>query len=209
MEGILTNNELLLIGTMAAAPRLSHESRGRRFYLMPLAIQRLSGAVDEIPVLLREEQLRALEVQEADRLCVQGELRSFNNRRGEGAKLVITAYARSIGFCNEPDNNRLTLRGSLCKTPNLRCTPMGREVCDLMLAVRRRYARSDYLPCICWGSLAREAATLPVGAKLSLSGRVQSRPYIKMTEDGPVEKIAYEVSASALERIDAETPAFT
>ena len=89
----------------------------------------------------------------------------------------------------------MELCGALCKEPTFRTTPMGREICDLMLAVNRRYGRSDYLPCIAWGSHARTAALWPVGTRVSLTGRIQSRRYTKATESGPEERIAFEVSA--------------
>ena len=128
-------------------------------------------------------------------------MRSFNNKRGEGAKLVITVFARGIVFDGGEDINRVALSGTLCKAPNLRVTPMGRDICDLMLAVNRRCGRSDYLPCICWGRRAREAALLGVGDRLELSGRIQSRPYIKLIDGQPVEKTAYEVSVTDMEAV--------
>ena len=161
----------------------------------------LSGAEDELPLLLRRSLLERLELQEADKLCVSGELRSFNNRSGEGARLVITVFARALQFCEGEDENSVLLRGALCRPPTLRRTPMGRDICDLMLAVNRPCGRSDYLPCICWGPLAREVSLCPTGTALQLAGRFQSRPYIKMTADGPVEKVAYEVSAAEIERL--------
>ena len=78
---------------------------------------------------------------------------------------------------------------------------MGRDICDLLLAVNRSYARSDYLPCICWGMTAREAARWEVGTRLALRGRVQSRRYVKLTEGGAEERTAFEVSASEIARI--------
>ena len=78
-------------------------------------------------------------------------------------------------------------------------TPFGREIADLMLAVNRSYGRSDYLPCICWGLTAREAALREVGAKLALRGRIQSRRYLKQTENGTEERTAFEVSAAEIE----------
>ena len=71
-----------------------------------------------------------------------------------------------------------------------------------MLAVNRRCGRSDYLPCISWGRRAREYSRLGVGDRLSLTGRIQSRPYIKIIDGVPVEKVAFEVSASHLSRLD-------
>ena len=201
MEQIPGNNIVRLVGTAAGRPTPSHESRGEAFYRLPLIVRRLSGAEDELPLLLRRRQLEALELQEADKLCVNGELRSFNNRSGEGAKLVITVFVRALQFCEEADENTVLLRGALCRPPTLRRTPMGRDICDLMLAVNRPFGRSDYLPCICWGPQARAAAVWEAGAKVQLAGRFQSRPYIKMTADRPTEKVAYEVSAAEIERL--------
>ena len=199
MDSTCENNFARLCGVMAGAPAFSHSSRGQEFYGFPLEVQRLSGNTDTLNILLRRGQLDALPAAEAGKLLVEGQLRSFNNRRGTGARLVITVLARTLSFCEEEDSNLVRLHGTLCKPPNLRATPMGRDICDLMLAVNRRYGRSDYLPCICWGITAREAVRWAVGDRVALSGRLQSRAYIKLTEDGPVEKTAFEVSVTEIE----------
>ena len=199
MDEALCRNTVELCGALAAAPRFSHLSRGERFFIFPVETRRLSGAVDTINVVAREALLAALRIEEAERLCVQGELRSFNNRREEGPKLVITVFARALSLAGGgEDVNAITLRGAPCKPPVLRVTPTGRDICDLMLAVNRRCGRSDYLPCICWGARARAAALYGVGDAVELTGRVQSRQYIKLIEGEPVEKTAYEVSASEI-----------
>lgn len=190
-------NHAVLRGILAAAPAFSHMSRGERFFIFPVETRRLSGTADTINVIARESLLRSAEIMEAGRIQVTGELRSFNNKRGEGARLVITVFAKELGFTDGEDMNVIELEGTLCKPPNLRVTPMGRDICDLMLAVNRRCGRSDYLPCICWGRRAREYSQLQVGDRLSLTGRIQSRPYIKLIEGEPVEKVAYEVSIQA------------
>lgn len=198
---ISENNFTKLCGTMAGAPVYSHTSRGHDFYSFPMEVRRLSGNADTINIVLRREQLAQLEVQEAEKLCVIGQLRTFNNRRGEGAKLIITVFARELFFCDDEDLNMVELNGALCKEPNLRTTPMGRDICDLMVAVNRRYGRSDYLPCICWGIKARDAAQWPVGSQVHIQGRIQSRNYIKVTQEGPVEKTAFEVSVTEIEAL--------
>jgi single-stranded DNA-binding protein len=129
---------------------------------------------------------------------VLGQLRTFNNRRGEGAKLVITVYAKEIFLCSEEDSNLVQLSGTLCKAPNLRSTPMGRDICDLMLAVNRRYGRSDYLPCIAWGSLAHRCAEKTTGDRIGLSGRLQSRAYQKRLGEQNLQRTAFEVSVMSL-----------
>lgn len=207
MDMIPTTNYAKLCGVMAAKPVYSHSSRGKQFYTFPLEVLRLSGNCDTLNIIARPEQLAAVEAAEREHICVIGQLRTFNNRHGEGAKLVITVFAREIYLTDEDDCNLVQLTGTLCKAPNLRCTPMGRDICDLMLAVNRHYGRSDYLPCICWGVKAREAEAWGVGTQLHLEGRIQSRRYIKLSDEGAVEKTAFEVSVTDAEELAEECAA--
>ena len=192
-----TRNEVLLEGTALEAPVLSHENHGTRFYRFPLEVPRLSGTPDTLPVLLPEPLLDTVHTEAP--LRVQGQLRSFNNRSGVGNRLVLTVYAQAIQPGTGEPCNRILLSGALCKPPIFRRTPLGRSICDLMLAVSRRYGRADYLPVIAWGQLAVRAARLQLGDPLSLEGRVQSRAYRKVLEDGSIQdRVAYEVSAMHL-----------
>ncbi len=93
-------------------------------------------------------------------------------------------FAQSIEPCDGGHFNRILLAGVLCKQPTLRRTPLGRSICDMILAVNRRYGRADYLPCIAWGKVAAKIAEMQVGDRLTLEGRVQSRTYIKQTDSG-------------------------
>lgn len=199
MDQINANNFVRLCGSVAGACVYSHTSRGQDFYTFPLEVRRLSGVFDTLNILVRREQAQTLEAGGGERLCVVGQLRTYNNRRGEGAKLVISVFAAELFFTDADWENTVYLTGTLCKPPNLRTTPMGRDICDLMLAVNRHYGRSDYLPCICWGRRAREAASWSVGTVIELEGRIQSRRYIKLTEDGAAEKTAFEVSVTEAE----------
>ena len=158
---------------------------------------RASGTPDTLPVLVPEALLTAVRLE--DPLRVRGQLRSFNNRSGVGNRLVLTVYAQAMEPGSGEPCNRILLSGALCKPPIFRRPPLGRSICDLMLAVSRRYGRADYLPVIAWGQLAVQAARLQVGDTLSLEGRVQSRTYRKVLEDGTAqERVAYEVSAMHL-----------
>ena len=196
MDENISRNTARLCGVIAAAPVFSHSGRGESFYTFPLEVARLSGATDKINIIVRDELMESIELNEAEKICVIGELRSFNNKSGEGAKLVITVFAKELYLCDDDDLNEVHLIGTLCKKPNLRMTPMGRDICDLMLAVNRRYGRSDYLPCITWGLKAREAAEWDTGTMVTLEGRIQSRNYIKIVGGDPVEKTAFEVSVT-------------
>ncbi len=190
-----TNNYAELCGVLAGRPVYSHTLHNEVFYTFPLGVERLSGTIDTINILIRYELLESLEITEQERILIKGELRSYNNKSGQGSKLIITVLAKQIIFTDEEDRNIVMLKGTLCKKPNLTRTPMGREICDMMLAVNRQYGRSDYLPCIAWGRYAQTAAELSVGSFLELSGRIQSRQYIKNENGNSIEKTAFEVSA--------------
>ena len=196
MDENISRNIAQLCGVIAAAPVFSHSGRGESFYTFPLEVARRSGATDKINIIVRDELMESVALNEAEKLCVKGELRSFNNKSGEGAKLVITVFAKELYLCDDDDLNEVHLVGTLCKKPNLRMTPMGRDICDLMLAVNRRYGRSDYLPCITWGLKARETAEWDTGTMVTLDGRIQSRSYVKIVGGDPVEKTAFEVSVT-------------
>ena len=191
------NNAAELCGTAETAPSFSHSSRGEDFYTFPLSARRLSGAADTVNVIVPGRLLEGTELPAGGRFRVLGEVRSFNNRSGVGSRLVINVFARSLAPWDGEDMNRVILRGTVCKPPNFRRTPMGREICDLMLAVNRRFGRSDYLPCIAWGAGAETASLWPVGRETGIDGRLQSRVYVKQTEAGEIEKTAFEVSVSS------------
>ncbi len=195
MDEVFVTNRAELCGRAAALPRYSHDSRGIRFYTFPLETCRLSGTADTLNIVARREILPDDDLLQAGPVRVTGELRSFNNKSGVGNRLVLTIYAREIGP-GEADENRIALTGAVCKPPILRVTPMGREICDIILAVPRRYRRSDYIPIIAWGQQARDVAQSPVGTQLAVRGRLQSRAYTKVIDGESFQRQAFEVSAA-------------
>ena len=191
-----TVNRVQLRGTLVALPVFSHENHARRFYRFALEVERLSGAVDVLPVLAAEDVLNDMELFSGSRIAVTGQIRSFNSRAESGRRLILSVYAESLDTSDLPPENDVQLTGAICKTPVYRRTPLGREICDVMLAVSRLYRRSDYIPCILWGRAAQQAALLAPGAVLELEGRMQSRNYTKLLPTGAEQRTAYEVSAT-------------
>ena len=198
MDTSWNKNKALLRGQAVEEPRLSHTNHGVEYYTFPLEVERLSGAEDVLNIVAAGPMLARCPVEAGASYQVEGEVRSYNNRSGVGRRLVITLLARTISPDLRPCDNRLALAGTICKAPTLRRTPLGREICDLLLAVNRRYGRADYLPCIAWGSLARSCSTLEVGAPLSLTGRLQSRVYHKQLGEIEEDRTAYEISIMSL-----------
>ena len=197
------NNRIFLRGRLAAPPSLSHVNHGVEYLLLPLSVCRLSGAEDTLHVVASREQLDALPTLEAGSpLTVSGEVRTFNNRSGVGSRLVVSVFAKALSQEEGEDENRLELSGTLCKPPVLRATPLGRTICDMILAANRRYGRADYLPCIAWGSLAYRCGSMEVGDRLALEGRLQSRIYTKEVDGQTQERTAFEVSIMSLAEED-------
>ena len=197
MEHIV--NQIILTGNLAGAPRYSHENHGRRFYAFPLEVERLSGTTDTLPVLAPLELLEQTPAAGGDTLCVTGQIRSYNNREPEGRRLVISVLAETMTLCSAAHDNRAELLGTICRAPVYRRTPLGREICDVMLAVPRPYRRTDYIPCILWGRSAQEAASALPGSKLHVTGRLQSRDYIKVIDGESFTRTAYELSVTEAE----------
>ncbi len=196
-----TANRIELCGALAELPQFSHENHDKRFFRFPLEVERLSGAVDLLPVLVPEQVLDAMDVSGGSMLEVTGQIRSFNNRSAEGRRLIISVFAESLAVCDGEPWNLVELTGAVCKEPVYRKTPLGREICDVMLAVNRPYRRADYIPCIFWGRTAAEMAECTVGDMLSLTGRLQSRDYVKMLGSTSENRTAYEVSVMSAEKI--------
>lgn len=198
-----TANRVILRGSLAGLPAFSHENHARRFYRFFLEVERLSGTADVLPVIAAEDVLNTMDLSGGGRIEVRGQRRSFNSRAPSGRKLILSVYAAELETSDEGPENLVELTGALCKPPVYRRTPLGREICDVMLAVSRPYHRTDYLPCILWGRTAQAAAQLPPGAQLALTGRLQSREYVKLLPGGSETRVAYEVSAAAAEAVSA------
>ena len=181
-----TANQAAIRGSLLELPQFSHENHGNRFYRFVLEVPRLSGAVDHLPVIAREEVLNQMDLSGGERI--------------EGQRLLIFVFASSVQTSREEPCNEILLTGAICKAPVYRRTPLGREICDVMLAVPRSYRRSDYLPCILWGRTAQALSQCATGDTIRLTGRLQSRLYRKATEEGVELRTAYEISALTAQR---------
>ena len=196
-----TENTVTLRGELQGLPQFSHENHHKQFYRFTLAVRRLSGAIDLLPVIAELGILQAMDLSGGEMLRIEGQIRSHNLRQNGVRRLLIFVFAASITAENGEPINDVTLCGPLCRIPVYRRTPLGREICDIMLAVPRAFHRADYLPCILWGRTANQIALCRTGDWVYLQGRMQSRVYTKLTEDGSEERTAYEISALSAQAI--------
>ena len=204
MEPVAARNQVTLCGSLLALPQLSHENHGKRFFRFLLEVPRLSGVVDTLPVIAEDTVLNTLDLSGGSLLCVRGQVRSHNLRENGRRHLSVFVFASGIAATEGETVNRVQLDGILCREPTYRRTPLGREICDVMLAVPRPFRRADYLPCILWGKTAQECAQFHTRDVLQILGRLQSRGYTKVTETGSENRTAYEISALEAYRIFPE-----
>lgn len=199
-----STNYITLRGSLAELPTFSHENHGRRFFRFTLEVPRLSGAVDTLPVIAEESLLDELDPTAGSMLTVTGQIRSHNRRTETARHLLIFVFATGVVAEDGEPINDVIIEGPLCREPTYRRTPLGREICDAMVAVPRAFHRADYLPCILWGRVAKEVAACRTSDRIRIIGRLQSRVYTKLTEEGSVQRVAYEISALSADILTEE-----
>lgn len=206
-DKMFENNQVSIVGEIVSDFRFSHEVYGEGFYMVDVAVNRLSNYMDYIPLMISERLIDVNEDMVGQNIYVTGQFRSFNRHEEKKNRLVLSVFVRELEFLDEIDDevksNQIFLDGYVCKEPIYRKTPLGREIADLLIAVNRSYGKSDYIPCICWGRNARYATTFEIGSHVSVIGRIQSREYVKkLSEDEAERRIAYEVSVCKIEELD-------
>ena len=186
-EKMIENNRVSVIGEIVSGFTFSHEVFGEGFYMVDVAVNRLSDQADIIPLMVSERLLDVGRDYSGSTMEAIGQFRSYNRHEGVKNRLMLSIFVREVHFLEEfTDYTK---------------TPLGREIADLLLAVNRPYGKSDYIPCISWGRNARYASGFEVGTRVHIWGRVQSREYTKKMNETECEKrIAYEVSISKMER---------
>lgn len=197
-----SNQIINLSGSVATKPEFSHEINGENFYTFLLDCQRLSEVVDTLPVTISDRLLpEVANFEVGEIIAISGEIRTRNvyDEKTEKRHLDITVFAKEV-IATDEDTNEVHMHGFICKKPIYRQTPQGRYIADLCIAVNRKYGKSDYIPCICWGRNAIFASDLDVGQEINVKGRLQSRTYQKKLADEVMEKVAYELSISSINK---------
>ncbi len=208
-DKVIENNQVMIMGKIVGTFIYSHEIFGEGFYMVNIDVARLSDSYDMIPIMISERLIDVTMDYRGENVAVVGQFRSYNRHEEKKNRLILSVFAREIEFVDEIEesakSNQIYLDGYICKEPIYRKTPLGREIADLLVAVNRPYGKSDYIPCICWGRNARFASNFEVGARCTIWGRIQSREYMKkISEDEAEKRVAYEVSVSKLELLEAE-----
>ena len=144
----MQNNRVCLSGRIVSEPQYSHEILGEGFYDMNIAVKRLSGQEDIIPLTVSERLMEDESFETGNLIGVIGQLRSYNKMIDNRSKLVLRVFVRELAAVDEDNPNTIEIDGFVCKQPVYRQTPFKREITDMLIAVNRAYNKSDYIPAI-------------------------------------------------------------
>ena len=191
------NNAAGISGVVNELPVFSHTMYDEDFYSFPIHVMRTSGTMDVLRVILPEKVYAAKNISLQDVLRIQGQYRSRNVVECGKNHLSLSLFATHVELLIDIEptyQNDISLCGFICKPVSYRKTPLGREISDILIAVNRKFGKSDYSPCVAWGRNAVFAAQLKVGTQIQIQGRIQSRTYTKKTAEGERSYTANEVS---------------
>lgn len=194
---------MVLEGKIASGPEFSHCTGEKRLFKLMIRAERKSGIIDTVPVLVGEELLNGTDYYEGMAVRITGNFRSVNRTENGKRKLILYLFAASIRRSrgDNGDKNFVSMEGYICREPTYRTTPSGMEITDLLVAVNRPYQRADYIPCICWSDNAAKAGRLPVGTRVELKGRIQSREYVVHDNGEEITRTAYELSIYYIDEV--------
>ena len=195
-----SNNSVKITGMLVDEPRYSHSSFIDTYYKTHVSIKRLSGTKDTIQVVIPQRLLDTARsiMLVGNRVTLNGYMRSSNVVVDGKSKLLIYVSVKDISptTSDEADQNRIEISGNICKPPIARKSGLGKDIVDIMIAVKNTALKTSYIPCIAWGSVAGRVAQYNPGDEISIIGMIHSRRYKKYQPDSTFKEMtAYELSA--------------
>ena len=133
-DKIFENNQVSIVGEIVSDFRFSHEVYGEGFYVVDVAVNRLSNFMDYIPLMISERLIDVNEDYIGQTIYVMGQFRSFNRHEEKKNRLVLSVFVRELELLDEIDEdiktNQIFLDGYICKDPIYRktdCRPFDRS----------------------------------------------------------------------------------
>ena len=152
---------------------------------------------------------------EEDTIEIVGNVRShsekvtdkFGNERNK-VDIYVFSHLDDVNesdkeFVEEGNTDYFEITGRICKIDGIREFENGKHNTHFVLVnnIVSEYSRlNSYLPCVCWGNLARFATGLNVNDQILVKGELHSREYVKKFSDGTEEiRVAHELLVSNIE----------
>ncbi len=197
------NNHAEITGTVIDGFKLDYETHIGKYYTTSLCVRRMSNTADIIPIVVSERLVDVGAPWGGRTVRVAGQFNSHSSHKDGKSHLDFSISAdefEELDGAPGSDINNISLNGFIYKRPAYRKTPLGREVCDIFLAVIHKYGIPDFIPCIAWYENARKARDFDIGTHLAVEGRIQSREYSKRISNTESEtRVAYEVSINKMD----------
>lgn len=144
-----------------------------------------------------------------DFIHIKGNIRSYSFKVDENKNRVIIYV---FTYFDKPEDSELVndavVDGRICKINELRTTQNGKHNIHFILAnnlhsLDNQKRLNSYIPCIAWGTIAKELQKYPVNTKLKVKGQLHSREHKKKLDNGDIEiRVAHELLVTEFEVLD-------
>ena len=89
-DKIIENNQVSMMGKIAAGFTFSHQVFGEGFYMTELLVKRLSDSEDRIPVMVSERLVDVTQDYIGEYVEIHGQFRSYNRHEEKHNRLVLS-----------------------------------------------------------------------------------------------------------------------
>jgi hypothetical protein len=103
-DKIIENNQVSMMGKIAAGFTFSHQVFGEGFYMTELLVKRLSDSEDRIPVMVSERLVDVTQDYIGEYVEIHGQFRSYNRHEEKHNRLVLSVFTRELKFVEEEDD---------------------------------------------------------------------------------------------------------
>ena len=100
-EKMIENNKVSVIGEIVSGFSFSHEVFGEGFYMVDVAVSRLSQQADVIPLMISERLVDVSRDYTGQTVEAIGQFRSYNRHEGVKNRLMLSVFVREIHFIEE------------------------------------------------------------------------------------------------------------
>ena len=109
-DKLFENNQVTMMGEIVSAFQFSHEVFGEGFYMVELAVSRLSNYSDYIPLMVSERLIDTEQDYTGQFIRISGQFRSYNRHEEKKNRLVLSVFVRELEFLDEIDEMRKQTR---------------------------------------------------------------------------------------------------
>lgn len=199
-------NKITLKGTLRNI-QPSHKINDIEYEKADMIVSRGDGKEDVLNIRFKKFSNVYTEDQE---ISLVGNVRSYSRPREDGTNQVDIYVFTYFDIPEEEleKNNQFEVSGRICKLDEMRTTRNGKHNIHFFLANNLIIENSNqklnsYLPCIAWGSIAKQIEKYSVNDQIVIRGELHSRSYKKKTSEDEYEiKVAHELLVTSVEKVE-------